>query len=147
MKFRAGNGNLQWINDTYTPILQANEPDVPAPLQPMVGSASLSSSSSSSSSSSFCPSSSSDGYVYIMTDRPDRFKVGCSSHTCLRERQFRTGNLDIQLKHSFPVKNMQSAESQAHHDLEQKHIKLEWFCSATPTHYSSASSESQKKTT
>ncbi len=63
-----------------------------------------------------------DGYIYVMQDKPDRFKVGCSTDPESRLRQLQTGNVDLRLVHKEHVSDhMQWRESQVHAHIRRKY--------------------------
>lgn len=63
-----------------------------------------------------------EGFVYIMRDKPNRVKVGCSNDPMRRQRQLQTGNVDVELFHWFPPSEpflkKYEAEKMAHRALQ-----------------------------
>lgn len=79
------------------------------------------------------------GYIYVMRDKPDRFKVGCSNKPESRLRHFQTGNVDLRLVHKEYVSDhMKGREKHVHADILRKYryrnpeIKVrEWYIGCT----------------
>ncbi len=62
------------------------------------------------------------GYIYIMQDRPDRFKVGCSKTPESRLSQLQTGNVDLRLLHKeYVSSNRHWHESQVRANIPHKY--------------------------
>ncbi len=80
-----------------------------------------------------------EGYIYVMQDKPDRFKVGCSKRPESRLRQLQTGNVDLRLVHKkYVSSHMQRRESQVHADVYNKYrfyhpeiSSREWYVGCT----------------
>ncbi len=62
------------------------------------------------------------GYIYIMQDKPDRFKVGYSINPKRRLEFLQTGNVDLALSFTERVNNrMRLRERQVHADIDNKY--------------------------
>jgi hypothetical protein len=62
------------------------------------------------------------GFVYITSDRVNRFKVGSSRDPKQRWRGFRVSSIDIQLRWALPVLARFAAEAVSHEALKQFNI-------------------------
>ena len=71
----------------------------------------------------------SNGFLYIMEDQPNRFKVSTSRDPVKRHLIYLASNVDIKLRAKYPVKNMQSAKKKCHSNLKKYLIPghQEWF--------------------
>ncbi len=70
-----------------------------------------------------------EGYIYIMQDKPRRFKVGSSKDPESRLKQLQTGNVDLKLLHTEHVSSrMFWREKQVHRDLDAYRILVDGCC-------------------
>ncbi len=79
------------------------------------------------------------GYIYIMQDKPGRFKVGSAKCAQRRLRTFQTGNVDMKLLHAEPVSDHRNwREKQVHNAIPREYHyadpnvgSSEWFTGCT----------------
>ena len=80
-----------------------------------------------------------EGHIYVMQDKPDRSKIGCSKNPESRLRQLQTGNVDLRLVYKeYVISDMHWRESQVHTDIYNKYrlydpeiSSREWYTGCT----------------